>query len=605
MQHLVRPFVGIAVIVGALTPFVLPARRARAVQASPPIRYESSDSLVSMKLTTATAVQDILPILFQRGVQLDGRLRAAPPQHVVVAANPFEDAWGAPTVGGINLATGAFELEDVDIALPASVPWTIGRGYNARQENSGSHRDSDGPMGRNWAQSSQPEIRFYDDATNSKDMVFLIYGADRFAEYKRVDSTGPTFRGVNGAAGVFESVPDTGSGPDTYVFTDQNGDELTFFAFDNDSGVAKGQLWKIADPAGNVAYVGDPSTASTAITNGYDAGGRILKAYDSADRRFTYTYSTLDSVVRLTQVKAETKTGGTWASPSGVATVMTVDYSFYTNESYGDIGDLKQVTLTTPLTDSGVSLTQKRYFRYWEGSYDATTNPGYPHALQYVVDFEGVRKFDWSDATFDDDHLTASEVNLRPYASAYFEYDSSHRIREAWFNGECGCSGGSNGTYEIEYETNGSFSDTANTYDSAWKTRTVVQRPDTSYMTQYWDEIGQPLSQVITDADPDNTGPAPSRWVTRVERDAYGSVSKIGTPANCTGYTHSTGAITASSSVGLIWEFTRSGSGAMTHFVTAKKYREGTSGTLYFDSEVAYAQATWRSSRVATRAPWM
>ncbi len=125
-----------------------------------------------------------------------------------------------------------------------------------------------------------------------------------------------------GAAGVFKSVPDTGAGPDTYVFTDQNGDELTFFAFDNDSGVAKGQLWKIADPAGNVAYVGDSTTATTAISNGYDAGGRILKAYDSADRRFTYTYTTLDSVVRLTQVKAETKTSGTWASPSGVATVL-------------------------------------------------------------------------------------------------------------------------------------------------------------------------------------------------------------------------------------------------------------------------------------------
>ncbi|NOT30299.1 MAG: hypothetical protein HOP15_07615, partial [Planctomycetes bacterium] len=68
-------------------------------------------------------------------------------------------------------------------------------------------------------------------------------------------------------------------------------------------------------------------------------------------------------------------------------------------------------------------------------------------------------------------------------------------------------------------------------------------------------------------------------------------VTKIATPANCTGYTHSSGAITASTSAGLIWEFTRSASGAMTGFVTAKKYREGTSGTLYYDSEVEYAQS--------------
>jgi YD repeat-containing protein len=589
MSLVVRSLVGCGVVLGLVGPLVGP--KAARPQGSHPIKQQSVDSLFTMKLTTATAVQDALPILAQRGVQLDGAVRAAPSQGMLVAANPFELEWRAPSVGGINLATGGFELEEVDIALPAAVPWTIGRSYNARQESGGSHRNGQGHQGRNWHQTSQPEIAFYDDASDSKDMIFLVYGAGRFSEYKRVDSTGPTFRGVNGASGVFKLTTDAGSGPDTYTLTDQNGHELVFFAFDADSGVAKGQLWKITDPAGNSSYVGDSASAATAITAGFDSGGRILNAYDSAGRRYTYTYTytTLDSVVRLTEVEAETKTGGTWASPTGLATVMTVAYGYYSSETYGDPGDLKTVTLTTPLTDSGVSLTQKKYYRYWEGTFDATTNPGHPHALQYVVDYEGVRRFDWADSTFDDDHLTASETSLKPYATAYFKYDSSHRVKEAWFNGDCGCSGANNGTYAFEYETNGSFSDTANTYDSGWKTRTVVERPDTSYLTQYWDEVWQPLSQVITDADPDNS-PAPNRWVTRVERDSTGSVSKIATPANCTGYTHSTGAITASTSAGLIWEYTRAGAGAMTGFVTAKKYRVGTSGTLYFESEVEYAQ---------------
>jgi len=90
-----------------------------------------------------------------------------------------------------------------------------------------------------------------------------------------------------------------------------------------------------------------------------------------------------------------------------------------------------------------------------------------------------VRRFDWSDSTFDDDHLTETEPNLISYASAYFEYeqdgaDDLRRITKAWFNGECGCSGANNGTYQFEYETNASFSDTANTYDTTWKSRTVV-----------------------------------------------------------------------------------------------------------------------------------
>src|SRR5262245_7822926 len=188
--------------------------------------------------------------------------------------------------------------------------------------------------------------------------------------------------------------------------------------------------------------------------------------------------------------------------------VGQVDYTYYGSESYGDVGDLKQVTLTTPLTDSGVSLTQKKYYRYYEGSYNSSTNRGYPHALRYVYDFEGVRRFDWTDSTFDDDHLTASNASLEAYASAHFEYeedgaDDPRRITKAWFNGECGCSGANNGTYEFEYETNGSFSDTSNTYDYGWKTRTVVKRPDLSYLTQYFDEVGQALSQVVTDGDPD------------------------------------------------------------------------------------------------------
>jgi RHS repeat-associated protein len=593
MQYAIwRSVLGLSLIAGALSPFALSHRVAPLPLNTRAVGELHSGSLTTMLAATNAPVQDTRPRLMNRGTQLDGTLRLAPAQHMAIHANPFEDAWRAPAIGGINLATGAYSVEEVDIALPATgFSWVVGRSYNARQEASGSHMDSNGVQGQNWFQASQPSIVLYDPAGTANDMVYLMYGADRFAEYKRVDNsgiTGDTFAGVNGAAGVF-LFTSGGGAPDTYELTDQKGNTLTFFGFDVDAGVAAGQLWTIVDPAGNKAYVGDATTASTAITNGYDGSGRMLKAYDTSDRRYTYTYTSLDSVTRLTEVKAETKTGGTWASPTGVSTVMTVAYGYYTSETYGDAGDLKTVTLTTPLSDSGVSLTQKKYYRYWEGSYDATNNPGYPHGLQYVVDFEGVRKYDWSDQTFDDDFLSASEGSLRPYASAYFKYDTSYRVKEAWFNGECGCSGANNGTYLFEYESNGSFSGTSG-YDTAWCTRTVVQRPDTSYMTQYWDEVGQPLSQVITDADPDNTSPAPSRWVTRVERDSNGRVTKVATPANCTGYTHSSGAITASSSAGLIWEFVRETSGALTGFAKEKKYRVGTSGSLYYASETGLEQ---------------
>ena len=51
------------------------------------------------------------------------------------------------------------------------------------------------------------------------------------------------------------------------------------------------------------------------------------------------------------------------AAEPPIAEVARVDYSYYTNETYGDVGGLKQATVTLPLTDSGISSTRKtRYF---------------------------------------------------------------------------------------------------------------------------------------------------------------------------------------------------------------------------------------------------
>ncbi len=565
-------------------------RRAHVVEV--PILTIYGASLETLQVTAKTTIQDIRPQLLQRGANLDGRGRKPSLQGMAIQGNPFEDVWSSANVSGVDLANGTFTISDVDIALPAEgFPWVIGRTYNAHQEYSSSHSDSDGPQGKNWMQTSQPEILLYDDATTAADdLVYVFYGADRFAEYKRADASSSTFRSRNGSAGVIAFTAAAGDEPETYKLVDQNGREFVFFGFDANADPADGQIWTITDADGNKAYVGDDTTASTAITNGYTNSGRISKAYDSSDRRYTYTYD--GATDRLTQVKAETKTGGTWASPTGVTEVAKVDYEYYGDETYGDTGDLKLVKITTPLTDSGVELVKKKYYRYWEGTFNASTNPGHPHGLKYIVDFEGTRNQDYDDSTFDEDFKTLSNDDLKVYASAYFEYDSNHRITEAWFNGECGCSGAATGTHYFEYESNGSFSNTSDTYDTDWKTRTIVQRPDGLYLTQYFDEVGQALDRVITDADPDNTSPTPDRWVTHVTRDSSGFVTDLHTPANVTGYTHSSGAVTTSTSAGLVFSYTRATADAVKGYVTARKWKEGTSGTAYYDGEWEYARSS-------------
>lgn len=504
----------------------------------------------------------------------------------------------------IHEATGTVDLFEVDLSLPASgFSWTVGRTYNARQQTSGAAaRDSNGYQGKNWFQVSQPEIVHYDGASDSKDVVYLVYGADRFVEFKRLDKTGTastTFRATNGAAGVVVFTSGGASVPDTYTYTDQNGYQHTFFGFDGDAGSAAGQYWKTVDPDGQVAFVGDATTPATAISSGYSSG-RIQYAYDTADRRYTYTYSTLDSVVRLTQVKAETKTGGTWASPTGVTEVAKVEYSYYTSESYGDPGDLKLVTRTLPLTDSGQSSVMKTYYRYYEGTYDASTNPGYPHHLKLVLGPEGTRNYDYTgagDSTFDDDFLTETTDNLKPYGQSYFTYDTSHRIKSCWMNGSCGCSGGLNGDYTFTYATNGT--DDTGYDEDEWRYRTVVSRPDGGYVTLYFDEVAQPLARVLTDADP--AASPTNTWATVLDRDSAGVVTHVHTPANITAYTHSTGAFTKSASTGLVNTFVRETAPYLKGYLLDRKWSVGTSGSAYLDGSYTYetAELTVGSSRVA------
>jgi YD repeat-containing protein len=278
--------------------------------------------------------------------------------------------------------------------------------------------------------------------------------------------------------------------------------------------------------------------------------------------------------------------------------VGNVQYGYYSGgESHGETRDLRLVTITMPLimTDSGISSVRKKHYWYYEGTYNATTNPGYHHQIQYIIDFEGYRGYDWDqDSNLDDDTLSATEANLKPYASAYFAHDTERRIVSAWFNGACGCSGASTGTHSFEYETNGSYSDGSG-YDTAWKGRTIVKKPTVDYktaeadieswLTQYFDEVGQPLHRVQTALDPDETTNQ-KYWVTHVTRNADGQVTQISSPANVTASTHASASFTTSTSAGLVTTFTRFTSGDTRGFVSDTKHLTGTSGSAYLDGTV-------------------
>jgi len=245
------------------------------------------------------------------------------------------------------------------------------------------------------------------------------------------------------------------------------------------------------------------------------------------------------------------------------------------------------VTITTRLNDSGGETDQqikKKYYRYWKGTYNSSTNPGYNHALKYVLDFEGARRYDWQDSTFDEDFLVDSDSSIAAYANHYFEYDSSHRVRSAYFAGQCGCGSSANGTFTYAYA---SLTYTNNAgYDNVGAYRTVIERPDSNYSTQYFDETCQGLTKVISDGDPSGS---PNVWVTGVSRDSNGFVQYIDSPENVASYTYSSGAYSprlytdVTPPPGLRTGFVRVGSGNMFGFLQDRQHIKGSGGTAYYD----------------------
>lgn len=578
-----------------------------------PLLEQHPASLTSMLSPVPARVQDTWPAALHRGVNLDGTLRSMPSFNWAIAANPFGQEWNEHNRhGSVRLDAGYYEIDEVDLAIPSKgIPWVIGRTYNPVQEiDEDVPHASNGYQGRNWFQNSQPELIFLGGGSPNDDLIYLVYGADRFLEFARVldgeEEATDTFRGINGAAGaiVFE---EDGEAADTFTYHDQMGNRTVFFGFDNDAYPATGQLWKLIDPAGNTAYVGHASSKSSAITNGYDVDGRVLLAYDATGHRFSYTYQSLDSVDRLTLVEAEEYTGSVWVE------IGRVEYTYYesldADIAHGSPGDLKIVTVKLPTHDSSRTQEWNSYYRYWKGEYDEE-NPGYPHQLRLVVGPEGTRRFDWSDPsespakTFDQGYLSASYSDLNPYAAAgLLSYEeNTGRVTSAWFNGECGCAGGINGTYGYAYEDAGTDPRLTSGYQADWCTRTIVTPPVPTgegagvFLTQYFDEVGQPLSVVETWEDPTDPEDA---WPQYVERDADGvlwrwySTKNLEDDAPTVRYDHPTGAFTPDPDYGLVIEFERVSSGDLIGLPTARAWMEGDAAlTSYNEWSVTYTSAT-------------
>ncbi len=523
-----------------------------------------SATLETNPLTAATPIQDLSLRPDRAGIYMDGSVRRNPPT-ISLAGNPFERS-ASSNYNGVDLFSGTFDRRWVDLS---GAGWVHVREYNARQELSSSDHDSDGPMGENWAHTSQPELM--KTGSGADERLILTWGMAYYV-FERTGASTDYYTATNGANGVFEFEEDT-MGVDTYRLTTPRGDQLLFFGFDTSGNTHDGQFWKHLlpddthsnDADNDAVFAGSRSSKTDAITDGYHADGTIESVTDLEGFEFAYTYTS----GHLTKVERKNGSG---------TVIDKVEYSFTGDE-------LDTATRTTDLSDASEDLVQVWYYRYNTSG-----------LLEMMVDPEGARRALQIDAL-----ANFSDSDLKPYTSAHITEYSSRQVTKAYFNGQCGCSGGGgNGEVLITYDPNGSFSETTGTYDydtagtapvKNWQSRTSVKFVDTDYddveTFTYFDDVGQAATRVQREASVADIPEANARHLGGTDQVVGFSAEVIGaTGANS--YDHATGEVTKDPTEGKVAKQLREDTGTLTGFRTMTKLYAGDSVTNETIDSVAY-----------------
>lgn len=473
-----------------------------------------------------TNAQHARPYQDQRGTGLDGSLRSAAPFGWKVNANPYAHDWNekARYRDVIMLQTGRYSPTEIDMALPApGFSWTIGRTYTVPEDTPTYTQYTNVPQGYqglDWHQFSQPEIRHI--ARPGEDYIYLVYGADRFVEFKQLNETSSVYRGVNGAAGAF--VEGVSGSHDTLTYWDQNGTRSTFFdprdPDNNQSATGhdgQGQLWTIVDAAGNQASVGHATDPVLAIDFGYDAEGRMQTAYDTAGRKYEYSYTEITSTDLQTPVPTATfltkvevfedyDTDSIWET-----TGSKVEYTYHSQfmPGQGIFGNLEEVHVTVPLTgyvsSSPTQRTQVMKQRYWH--HPGTQSGGRTGYFAARVNAEGYRRFE-NEQVADIQQMSTTSSFLPTYLEYLFKYhaytdtdgNEHGKAKYVSWGGRPNGSLLSTDFKYFDYATYPSSKGADNAYSPEHQ-RFVEVDEQSKKWNQYFDEAGQPLSEVVFDLD--------------------------------------------------------------------------------------------------------
>src|SRR2546428_1948015 len=140
--------------------------------------------------------------------------------------------------------------------------------------------------------------------------------------------------------------------------------------------------------------------------------------------------------------------------PSLTHRYRTVDFTYHENVTgavESTTGDLIGIEDQTLLSDGTSWRSQKWVYKYFTGTYNSSTNPGYPYQVKAVLGPQSVHEFEQANPSTV--IYTQTALQLANYLDRSYEYSADKTVRKIDFKQGCGCGGGE-GTYNYVWEFN-------------------------------------------------------------------------------------------------------------------------------------------------------
>ena len=331
--------------------------------------------------------------------------------------------------------------------------------------------------------------------------------------------------------------------PDDWQLVEEDG---TVTVFDKSTGLIKSQT----TPGGQTTEY-SASTSPDRITE-----MRRTVAGKAESRTFVYNSGDLQYVTLRTTNNVNT-------DPIIWTEIRRLELVYYTtNETgKGNDGDLKLIKQQLPGTTPGTWVDDKIHlFRY----YTSGEQDGFQHGLKYVLSPEGYERMS--------DPEGASNVVLAPYASVYYEYDSTNRRVTT-----VAVDGGQT-TETIAWADDNELESTEFTPDN-WLRKAVITMPNGLERTVYSNHVGQDL--LIDDRSGNDN------WITYRKYNADYRLEQLVHPSAITSYSGSSDnlAVQIKTNAGLIEVFDYNSTNGYLEF---EKVQNGTSEPEIDIKEITY-----------------